>query len=163
MLIGDPKDFAIEIYHEPAEEKWAGFGRMCIHAQDLVLGDIHEEHCSLHHSVERIIECADSLTDLWSPLFSDKSDDEIFRLLDSALYKGDLPEFAGAHQFVFMTNTGEHFDGSKSFIYCTPDQTIKIIFRNNDQILRVMSCSASTFQCVSLNLSEWFREQIKIK
>ena len=53
MTFGDPKDFAIEAYHEPSGPQWAGFGRMAIDIQGVRLGDIRENHCSLFHAVDR--------------------------------------------------------------------------------------------------------------
>ena len=123
MIFGNPTDFAIEAYHEPASPKFLGFGRMCIHVQGAVLGDLGEDHCSLFDAVGRFRELANNIETQWDKRFSDLSDTEVFGDLDSALFQdhGQPIEKMKAHwsvlgKYVFLTNSGEQFDDSKTFI-----------------------------------------------
>lgn len=160
MLIGDPKSFAVEIYHEPAGPQWLGFGRICVYVQGVVLGDVNEEHCSLFHPVKRICEIADSLTTLWDSCFAGLTEEEVFSKLDALLYTGDLVGKPDAfYRFDFLTNTGEPFDGEKSFIYCTPEGVVNILFDENDLVLRKTSCTPIAFQSVAAELGKWFERQ----
>ena len=76
MTFGDPKDFAIEAYHEPYGPQWGGCGRMCIHVQGVAVGDIRENHCSLFHATDRIRVVAAGFDSLWDDSFSGRSDEE---------------------------------------------------------------------------------------
>ena len=92
MLFGDPNDFAVEIYHEPSSPSWLGFGRMRIFVQGVSIGEIEEQHCSLFHAVERIIEVAENLPTLWDARFSQHTDEEIFSWLDAILFSGEISD-----------------------------------------------------------------------
>jgi hypothetical protein len=87
VIFGNPTDFAIEAYHEPANPKFLGFGRMCIHIQGTVLGNLGEDHCSLFDAVGRFRELANNIETLWNKRFTYLSDSEVFYDLDSALFK----------------------------------------------------------------------------
>jgi hypothetical protein len=122
MTFGGPTDFAIEVYHEPSGPNYGGFGRMCIHVQGTQIGDIRENHCSLWGSTNRFRELLDHIETLWSDDFTGLSDIEIFGVLDRALYQdhGQSLEQMNADlerlgRYDFLTNTGEQFDGSKTF------------------------------------------------
>lgn len=162
MLFGDPLDFAIEIYHEPTSPKWLGFGRMRIIVQGRNIGIIEEEHCSLFHAVNRIIEVAKSLSTLWDPRFSEHTNEEIYYWLDAILYSGEI---SGTHEknidrFDFLTNTGEQFDDSKTFVISTPEHEVRILYFQDKQFGSA-SCKASTFISAAENLEIWFQTETK--
>lgn len=122
MHFGDPTEFAIEAFHEPAGPDWAGFGRMCLYAEGIPLGDLSEEHCSLFQAADRFRELGNTVESLWDDSFAGLSDAQIFALLDDALYIGNEPRWERYGKFDFLTNTGEQFDGFKTFIVCSTDR-----------------------------------------
>ena len=156
MLAGDPLQFAVEIFHEPESPRWKGFGRMCIHIEGVVLGRLHERHCSLFHAVERIIAVADQLPVLWDGRFVDRSDDSIFSLLDASLYRGTEPNDGNLQRFDFLTNTGEQFDDCKTFIYCTPARSVHLLYQQHDQPARSGVCTSKSFTAAASQLREWW-------
>lgn len=156
MLVGNPLEFAIEIFHEPESPRWTGFGRMCVHVQGNVLGRINEPHCSLFHAIERINEVADQLSVLWDGRFVDLTDDGIFSLLDSTLYQGTVPNDGSLNRFDFLTNTGEQFDSCKSFIYCTPVGDVHLLYQLQDQTPRSGVCTSQSFTAATSKLREWW-------
>lgn len=136
MIFGEPAAFAIEAFHEPAETRFLGFGRMCIHIQGLALGDISEEHCSLYHSVEDLKHLAAHTASLWHPNFDGLTDIEIFQFLARALfdYHGQSDEdideaYRQYGRFSVLTNSGEHFDGFNIFVVCRYNSHTHFLFR----------------------------------
>jgi hypothetical protein len=161
MIFGDPTSFAIEIHHEPSAPRWKGFGRMCLHMQGVTIGNPLEAHCSLFHAAERIAEVATHLAEQWDERFAGRSGEEIFAWLDAILYSGKIEASENdVARFDFLTNTGEQFDGFKTFIYCTPDDTVCVLFRSRDDSVRTATCTGTEFRAVVAQLEQWFRTQI---
>lgn len=160
MLFGEPSDFAVEIYHEPSSPDWIGYGRMCIFIQGIVIGKIEAEHCSLFHAVQRIGEVAESLSSLWDTRFTQHTDEEIFSWLDAVLYSGEISDDVenNFHRFDFLTNRGEQFDDSKTFVLCFPADVVRILIFK-DQKFSLASCQVKTFLLVATTLGRWFNEQ----
>jgi hypothetical protein len=159
MLLGNLNEFAVEIYHEPAGPQWTGFGRMCLHIQGLTIGNIEEQHCSLFHAVERICEVAKVMASQWDERFAGHTDEEIFAWLDAGLYSGKVSvEDEDVHRFDFVTNTGEQFDDSKTFIYCSPEGMVRVLFERRDRVFRSACCDVATCCRVSTDLARWFKE-----
>jgi hypothetical protein len=163
MLIGNPLRFAVEIYHEPHSPEWLRFGRMCLHVAGATMGDLAEEHCSLFHAVERICELGKTVDSLWDERLSGHTDAEIFAWLDHELYTGESAATSSSNlaQFDFLTNTGEQFDASKSFIYCRPGGAVHILFDGRDGIFNSVVCESSEFRRQALDLEVWFSQQTK--
>jgi hypothetical protein len=167
MIIGNTNDFAVEIYHEPSSPKYLGFGRMCVYGQGKRIGNIEEQHCSLFHAVDRITELAATIHSISDERFTQHTDEEIFAWLDAILFSGDISDKDEVvHRFIFLTNTGEQFDDSKTFIVCFPKSNlIKIIYKELNQqdknIVRSVKFNMNTFQAVSANLRQWFNSQIQ--
>ena len=82
MTFGDPKDFAIEAYHEPSGPQWGGFGRLCFYIAGIRIGDIRDNHCSLFHATDRFRQLIQSVETLWDESFVGLSDAEIFGIID---------------------------------------------------------------------------------
>lgn len=162
MIFGDPTDFAIEAYHEPSGPHWGGFGRMCLHVQGMVLGDIRENHCSLFHATDRIREVAADVESLWDESFTGLSDMEVFALINREIYTDEGsengPRFWGCN---FLTGTGEVFDGSKTFIIFRRPDRVHILYCLRDGTLGSVSCSATTFRRVADAYVSWFDEQVR--
>lgn len=161
MVFGDPNSFAVEVHHEPMVPSWKGFGRMCLHMQGVTIGNPLEADCSLFHAVERIAEVATDLTELWDGRFAEHTGEEIFAWLDAILYSGEIEASKDeVARFDFLTNTGEQFDGFKTFIYCTPDDAVCVLFRDRDDIVRTATCTGIEFRAVAAQLEQWFRTQV---
>ena len=164
MLFGDPNDFAVEIYHEPFSPGDLGFGRMRIFIQNVSIGIIEEKNCSLFHAIERVGEAAEALPTLWDKRFSKHTDEEIFNWLDAILYSGEISDVTekNIHRFDFLTNTGEQFDDSRTFIVSLPDSTVRILFFKEEKFGSA-TCQASTFRSVAASLVRWFKEETSAK
>lgn len=162
MTFGDPTDFAIEAHHEPSGPLYGGFGRMCIHIQGVSLGDIRENHCSLFHVTDRVREVAAHLESLLDDRFADLSDSEVFELIDREIYKGGRTEDGRSHAACgFLTNTGEMFDGVKTFVIFRPPDRVHILYRLGDDSFGSGSCSVQTFRRVADAYVGWFEEQVR--
>jgi len=168
MIFGDPADFAIEAYNEPSGPEWGGFGRMCIHIQGTVLGDIRENHCSLFGAAHRFRELPSSIETLWDERFAGRSDVEIFGILDRALYQdhGESLEEMKAEsrrlgQYKFLNNEGEQFDDFKSFIICRPAGLVHVLYQLRDDTLGSASCRVESFRNVAESFVQWFDEQVR--
>ncbi len=162
MIIGEPSDISIEVYHEPHDPRWTGFGRIAVTIEHVRLGDIQESHCSLFHGVDRFRELSWDIGSLWHPSFNGLPDAAIFDVIDRALYSGE-PEETGPEYvpFDFLTNTGEPFDSCKTFIVCRPGGQVHVLYQLfRDEIRGSACCSAASFQRVARSLVHWFDEQI---
>ncbi len=162
MTFGDPKDFAIEAYHEPYGPQYGGFGRICIHVQGVCLGDIRDNHCSLFHSTDRLREVAADFESVGDASFAALSDAEVFALIDSEIYTGEASEGEASYAACdFLTNTGEMFDGTKTFIIFRLPDRAHILFRLRDDTFGSGSCSVPTFRRVADAYVSWFEEQVR--
>jgi hypothetical protein len=162
MNFGDTNDFAIEAYHEPYGPQYGGFGRMCIHVQGVSLGDIRDNHCSLFHATDRIREVAANFESLWNDSFAGLSDAEVFALIDREIYTGEgLASGPSYTACDFLTNAGEMFDGTKTFIIFRSPARLQILFRLRDDMFGTVSCSVPTFLRVADAYVRWFEEQVR--
>jgi hypothetical protein len=161
MIFGQPTEFGIEAYHEPAGSKRPGFGRMAIDIQGTRIGDILEEDCSLFHAADKLREIFAPITNYWDESFNGLSDREIFSLLDDALYIGGDSQWERYGRFDFLTNTGEQFDNFKTFIMCRPDQHVLILYQAPDDSLGSGSCSLQLFCQTARAFVQWFDEQVQ--
>jgi len=136
MQIGTQRTFAIECFHEPiANSGGRVYGRMCLWVGDAPLGDISEGQCwldALDGWLRDVLERVEALTD---PAVDDLNDEDAFTFLDKALYLDSdawTPEISDRFgRFDFLTNAGESFDRTKSFILRS-DTVVRILFRNTE-------------------------------
>ncbi len=162
MVFGEKNKFAIEAYHEPSGLKWAGFGRLCVHVAGKSLGNILDNHCSLFHATDRFRELSGSIVNLWDEAFAGLSDAEIFSRIDDALYLGEPSELGPAcAPFDFLTNTGEMFNGTKTFIVCRPNGRVSIFYQLRDDTFGSGACDVDFFQAAALEYVHWFDEQVR--
>ena len=163
MTFGDPKDFAIEAYHEPSGPQWGGCGRLCLHIHGVSVGDIRDNHCSLFAVTDCFRRFSDSIENLWAGCFAGLSDAEVFRLIDRDIYSDEPPSDLGSgfRSFDFLTNSGEMFDGTKTFIFCDPDSLVHILYQLRDDTFGSGTCSAQTFRTVAEAYARWFDEQVR--
>jgi hypothetical protein len=162
VTFGDATDFAIEAYHEPSGPDWHGCGRMALSIQGIRLGNIRDNHCSLHLVTERFRELLPTIESLWSGSFEGLTNREIFALIDRELYI-DAPTKNRPHyaRFDFLTNAGEMFDESKTFILCRPDGRVEILYQLRDDTFGSGACSAETFRSVAAAYVQWYDEQAR--
>jgi len=134
---------------------------MCIHIKGIALGDIRDNHCSLFHATERLREVAVNCESLWDHSFAGLSDAEMFALIDREIYVGEAsksgPSYAACD---FLTNTGEMFDGTKTFIIFRPPDRLHILFRLRDDTVGSASWSVPTFRRVADAYVRWFEKQV---
>lgn len=161
MRFGDPTEFAIDAFHEPAGPEWAGFGRMCIYFGSTPLGELSEEHCSLFHAADRFRELGSAIESLWDDSFAGLADADIFSLLDDALYVGSESQWERYGRFNFLTGTGEQFNDFKTFIVCSPDQWVRILWQSHDGKFTSGACSTALFRDVANAFVVWFNGQIE--
>lgn len=162
MIFGNSNDFAIEAFHEPRGPQWHGFGRLCIHIQGFRIGDIQDKHCSLFHVTDRCRELRETIDSLWDPSFAQLSNAEIFALLDQEIYLGEPPKKSPQHNvFDFLTNTGEMFDGAKTFIFSRPAGRVHILYQFSDNVIRSGSCSVHNFRQATESYVGWFDERLR--
>jgi hypothetical protein len=163
MIFGDPKDFAIEAYHEPSGPQWGGCGRLCFHIGSVPVGDIRDNHCSLFAVTDRFRRFADGIENLWAEGFAGLSDAEVFQLIDRDIYSDDPPSERGSgfSPCDFLTNSAEMFDGTKTFIFCDPNGLVHILYHFRDDTFGSGTCSVETFRTVADAYTRWFDEQVR--
>jgi hypothetical protein len=162
MTFGDPKEFAIEAYHEPSGPEWGGFGRLCIHVTGICIGNIRDHHCSLFHATDRFRELIQNADTLWDGSFAGLSNADIFDMIERELYIGEAsvtgPSFS---RFDFLTNRGEMFDGTTTFIFGSPDGRVHVLCEYRDGTFRSASCGVQAFCCAAQDYVRWFDEQVR--
>ena len=170
MIFGDPKEFAIEAYHEPSGPQWGGSGRLCLHIHGVAVGDIRDNHCSLFDVTERFRQFSSMIETLWAECFSGLSDAEVFRLIDRGIYSDDPPsevlygrngKILGFGDFDFLTNSAEMFNGTKTFIFCDSDGLVHILYQFRDYTFGSGACSVETFRAVADTYARWFDGQVR--
>jgi hypothetical protein len=129
MLFGQRNDFAVEAHHEQIlNANGCVFGRVCVWAKDLALGNIEEPACilgSVQGAFEHLLLTIESLHD---PSLDSLGDREAFDLLNVAIYGEDSRtaeriaiDSKRYSKFVFLTNWGEAFDGTNAFLLKAPN------------------------------------------
>jgi len=162
MRFGNVGDFEIEAYDDTLPPERAGFGRMVIRVQNKIIGDIREMRCGLGDAAERFRELIPKVHSLWVEEFEGHTDEQIFRILDNALYldcgQSDEKVREDAERyspFDFLTNAGEQFDGFKSFIIRQPDGHLHILIRDSASSFSSGVCSIGSFLDASTAFVAW--------
>ena len=163
MIFGNPNEFALEAYHEPSGPKWAGYGRFCLHINGVAVGDIRDNHCSLFAITDRIRRVSETITQLWTEDFDGLSDAKIFHLIDRDIYTDHPPLNieTSLGECDFLTNSAEMFNGTKTFIICSPDSIVHLLYRLRDDTIGSGHCSVQTFRSVAYAYVHWFDEQVR--
>jgi hypothetical protein len=136
MLFGRRDDFAIECYHDPIpNETGLVFGRICVWANNIPLGNIHESGCILGAVASCFSQCLSELPSLYDSAVDDLSNEAAFDFLDRAIYGDDARTIERIEndarrysRFVFLTNWSEAFDGTNAFLLYGPSG-LRIVFR----------------------------------
>jgi len=172
MIFGDKNIYAIEVYHKPLDNgSFYMTGRMCIHLFGKIFGDINEEDCWLDGVYMTLVEKNNNL-DLLEYDFNLDNDYNIFKFLDDKLYidmnrtseqiKIDAEIYG---KFGFMTNMGESFDHTKSFIYMDYKNNIHILYQIHDYKDEIIcnELDKLTFKTITNEFIKWFEKTEKEK
>jgi len=136
MIFGNKNIYAIEVYHQPQDNDYFYMcGRMCVYLYNKAFGDINDELCHLFGVYDTLRSKIEKLTELKHD-FDLNNDFDIFNFLDDKLYIDmnrtlDEMRFDSKlyKKFDFMTNMGEMFDRTKSFVYMDKNKKIHILFQ----------------------------------
>jgi len=165
MLIGDPRTFAIECHHEPEGHHRNVFGRMCIHAAGKVLGDIAEPVCMLDVTAKHLKDTLLHLSRLDDPALSTLSDADAFNFLDRTLYLDDTRSDAELardteryYVFDFLTNGGESFDRTKSFVARSGRQ-IRLLFTDEADQFHSAHVPLALFEATISAFLSWIEHE----
>jgi hypothetical protein len=159
---GDQAQFAILCAHDPfGSASRHVFGRMCIRASDAVLGNFNEPACVLNVTASHLQEILKRLPQLESTLFQGQSDAIVWDIIDRALYLDDnrsdedvFADSARYSRYEFLTNGGDSFDESKSFII-RDGECVRLLFKKNDGALESISVDVEEFCAVVRSFLEW--------
>ena len=161
-VFGDSTLFALECIHEPIpNEHGHVYGRMCIRSNNQVLGDFEAPACMLNVTAAHLEEVLRRLPELKTDMFSGQDDITVWERIDKALYLDDdrsIEEVvADANlfsKFDFLTNGGESFDISKSFIIRDAD-CLQILFIQEGAGLSIMNVHIDLFTDAVTAFLDW--------
>ncbi|MDO8330678.1 MAG: Imm42 family immunity protein [Fluviicoccus sp.] len=162
MIIGDKENFGYECYHDPLKnERRRVFGRMCVWAAGQVLGDISEPACMLNVTEGHLQSLLARMEALDEPLLSALGAREAFDFLDRALYLDDdrsneqvTSDAERFFKFDFLTNGGESFDRTKSFIH-RRDSQLRILFVDDEGGFNSVLVGLSAFTLATKGFLAW--------
>lgn len=163
MLIGDKSVFAIECHHEPIpNEAGRVFGRMCIWFSGQSFGDV-DESAMLNVTEGSFRAVLAELDSHDEPSLVSLSPQAMFELLDRALYRGEKRSMAQIvddarryRRFDFLTNGGESFDRTKSFIVNIGD-CVRLLLEDEDYRLHSADVPLATFVSVVAGFLNWIQ------
>jgi hypothetical protein len=162
MIFGNIKHFGIECYHEPIcnDRKWA-HGRMCLWINNNKLGDINAPSCAL--CVTKLHLTDINLTEFNE--FNNFKDLDIYKFLDLKLYQDDkrtneqiYEDSLRYSRFNFLTNGGESFDRTKSFIV-PESKVIRIIWRDEYDSINYGHIQRYEFLEIISKWNVWFDKE----
>ena len=124
MIFGLKSDFAIEAYCDWIDDdKKYVFGRMCCWSNGKPLGDIDEADCMLDVTAVFFESLLKRLDQLENSVLNELSDSQLYKFIDCKIYEDDersidqvISDAETYYKYDFLTNGGESFDCSKSFI-----------------------------------------------
>ncbi len=141
------------------------FGRMCVWARGQRLGDLEEPACMLNVTANHLSGVVKRLPSLHEPAFASLSDTELFELLDRALYEDDdrtseevAADAAKFFKFDFLTNGGESFDRSKSFIAASNGE-LRLLFKDSPKGLVSARVSVTEFANTVAAFVAWVQSE----
>ena len=135
MIFGNKNTFAIEVKHDTSyTAKNYIFGSMCMWIENVALGNIDEPACILGVSYMQLKTVLESIPKQNIENLPKTNESDLFNFIDHKTYIGDdySPEDHVFYDYDFMTNGGESFDNTKSFIIKYEDQ-YKIFFHDYDK------------------------------
>jgi hypothetical protein len=168
MIIGSRQLFGIECHHEPLSNgSKQVFGRMCVFVGGNILGDIDEPACMLNVTQAHLSRIIFRLPQLDCEKFKNLSDRDAFDFLNRTLYlenersnneiQRDIERYS---KFVFLTNGGESFDGTKSFIIVSGEH-IRLLFIDLEGNFYASHVPKDTFLLVTNAFLTWMDGECK--
>ena len=162
MIIGNKSEFGYECYHEPLKnERQQVFGRMCVWASDCALGDVTEPACMLNVTENCLQDLLARLESLVEPALSALSARDAFDFLNRALYLDDQRTTEAVRsdaerffKFDFLTNAGESFDRTKSFIHLQGSQG-RILFESAESGFHSALVGRAVFTLATKDFLAW--------
>jgi hypothetical protein len=162
MQFGNPNTFAIECHHDPIPNPTQRvFGRMCICAGEKVLGNIDEPACMLNVTEAHLQGLTQRLLELENRELATMSALDAFTLFDFAIYLDDDRSMEQVEsdalryfKYDFLTNGGESFDGTKSFIH-SMGNTVRILFTDRSDRFHSMLVEREEFEFVINQFLSW--------
>lgn len=159
---GNPSIFAFVCIHETIpNDRGHVYGRMCIRSNEKVLGDFDEPACMLNVTAAHLEAVIRSLPELETDMFVAKDDLSVWQRIDKALYLDDdrsSEEIAADanlfFKFDFLTNGGESFDDSKSFVL-REGSRVRILFVQGNAALSCISVHIYLFEETVREFLEW--------
>ncbi|MHA4867807.1 hypothetical protein ACXZ1M_08900 [Duganella sp. PWIR1] len=159
---GNPSAFAFVCQHEPIpNERGHVYGRMCIKSNEKVLGDFDEPVCMLNVTASHLEAVISRLPELDTDMFVGQDDLAVWGKIDKYLYLDDErsnEELANDSEqfskFDFLTNGGESFDDSKSFII-REGSRVRILFVQGNSTVSCMSVHTDLFKETVQAFLEW--------
>jgi hypothetical protein len=79
----------------------------------------------------------------------------------AGVLKQGMPVDADYSACDFLTNTGEPFDGVKTFIVCRPGGRVQVLYHPIEGVLGSATCSATTFCETAEAFVGWFDDQVR--
>jgi hypothetical protein len=163
MLLGVGDDFAIECVHEPDypnDRGWV-FGRMCVWARGVTLGDLTEPACMLNVTEGHFQDCLSLLDELHDEAVDGLPDEAAFRFLDAKIYLDDdrtneevLADSLRYSKFDFLTNCGESFDGIKAFLLKSGNH-FRVLYRLTSGTIGGVEITRCGLVSATLAFLEW--------
>lgn len=159
---GNPSIFAFVCIHETIpNDRGHVYGRMCIRSNEKVLGDFDEPACMLNVTAAHLEAVIRRLPELENDMFVAKDDLSVWQRIDKALYLDDdrsSEEIAADanlfFKFDFLTNGGESFDDSKSFVL-REGSRVRILFVQGNAALSCISVHIDLFEETVREFLEW--------
>jgi hypothetical protein len=164
MLIGDKQVFAIECVHEPIPNPTRRvFGRMCIWSAGHRLGNLQEPSCNLNVTEGYLQGVLARLDSLWDSSLDGLGPGEGFQLLDNALYRGTNNETVAADyerysKFDFLTNGGESFNNTRSFLMTIRD-IVRLLYTDEMDVFHAADIPRRTFTTVIQEFLVWVSDE----
>lgn len=166
MIFGNPLNFAVEALVEPGPQFPPSFGgnvagRMRLLVGGVSVGDISEPSCVPRGLSEHLTELCAAAHTLWHPSFAGVQPEELFQMLDEAMFLGDgEPELKECHGTIFLTNVSEAFDQIKGFALSPSPNEILVLLRLGEGGPFVHHNIPYTEFCsVSAAFARWIGEQ----
>lgn len=165
-MIGNQQTFAIECYHEPIPNNAKRvFGRMCIWAKSTLLGDIEEPACMLSVTEEHFLDVINRLESLEDSALAKLADKSLFDFLNQALYIDDartteevMVDAERYFKFDFLTNGGESFDRTKSFLI-SDGSNMRLLFTDCSEQFHSAHISKDEFVEVITSFLAWIKSE----
>lgn len=167
MIFGNVSTFAIEAMSEPdLQPPSAVWGRLRVWCENQAIGNYTESYSALYGSYNGLKTLKENLNNLWLDEFANLSNQELWNLLDGALYgyhgEIELHDIQRYNRFNFLTNWGEQFDNcGKSFIFCTPSKTVRILNRLLPEARGIALEATQTNVVLAINgFMTWFESEV---